>query len=152
MKATVGLIRIGVFPCLGTEQLIFLLELLQPDGAVHLCMAFRAPDGRGKEHGLVPDDVVAERKSLALVVPSPVGQSTLNVRKFSLGPFDGRSAPIFRVKIFLFLPQDFGHGARRKKNLAAGILSSLPPTQSYLLSTPKSADCEIVSMRRPDPG
>lgn len=84
MKAAVGLIRVGVFTCFGTEQLIFLLELFQPDWAVHLCVALRAPHGRGKEHGLVPDDVVAQRKSLALVIPGPIRQSTLDVRKFPL--------------------------------------------------------------------
>lgn len=151
MKATVGLVCIGVFTCFGTEQLIFLLELFQPDWAVHLCMALRAPHGRGKEHGLVPDDVVAQRKSLALVIPGPIRQSTLDIRKFPLGPFDGRSAPIFRVEIFLFLPQDFGNRTTRKM-LAAEIVPHCSHRIHHTFFRLQRALVGIVSIPSPDPG
>lgn len=89
IRTTVGFGGIGGFTCFRTEQLIFLLEFFEPDRAVHLGVAFLTPHRRGKEPGLISDDIVAQRELLSLMISRPIRQSPFNIRKLAFGSLDG---------------------------------------------------------------
>lgn len=112
MWTPVGVARVDALTCFRAQQLVFLLELFEPDGTVDFGVTLLTSHRGGEESGLVADDVVAQRQSLSLVVSRPIRERPLNVRKLALGPLDGRPAAVVRVQILVFLPQYFGDGAK----------------------------------------
>jgi hypothetical protein len=107
IRRTLGLLSNRPLPRPGSHQVILLLELFQPTGAVRLEVAVRVTNGGRKKSGLISNDGIAERKSLSLVVSRPVCKRTFNVRKLALRSFNGRAAAVVLVQVLLFLAQHF---------------------------------------------
>lgn len=65
--------------------------------------------------GLLKDLLVRHVRAVADLPPGPARHGLFDIGDLALGAFDGRLTPIFRVEIFLLVPQDFGYGAAEKK-------------------------------------
>ena len=65
--------RVGSFARFGTQQMILLLELLQPTITVDFEVAVRTSYSSGEKTRLVANNAVVQWQALTLVVSGPVG-------------------------------------------------------------------------------
>jgi len=91
--------------------MIFLLELLEPAGAIRFQMAFRVTNRACKKSRLLADNGVRQGQPLFLMVPRPVGKSSFDVWELAFRPFNRRSGTILLIQVLVLLAQHFGDSA-----------------------------------------